>query len=538
MAVNSFSASQAINRQSVTSVSGSLSKNRVLVHDKDEYGDWQTSIELALSICRMLKKQGVNPKVVIEPTCGKGNFILAALQVFDGIEDVYGIEIYNPYLDDLRLKLREQSYLQKARVHLYNCDIFNFDFSEIKQAVAGREVLVLGNPPWVTNSKLGLISSRNLPKKSNFKKIKGIAAITGKGNFDIAEYIFNLITSVILGETGTVALLLKNSVIKNIVYEQRFGRYAVNRISQYAIDAKKEFGVSVSAALMCMTLGNLAVSTCQVRDFYTSQPVKEYGWVGESFVSDIALYCKYGCIDGHSPIEWWSGVKHDCSKVMELTCKNGKLINGFGDEVDVEEEMVYPLLKSSDVTGGEIYRTRKYILVPQKSINEDTSLLEHKMPKAYKYLNIYANLLDNRGSSIYKNKPRFCLFGIGQYSFKKYKVIVSGLYKHIRFSLVHSICDKPIMLDDTCYMLGFDGYKEAFITYRLLNSAPVQAFIGSLLFADAKRVVNKDLLMRVDLLKAASIVSYKDLGVSANDMEMYVSYLKTKFQSKQTTLLF
>ena len=56
MAVNSFSASQAINRQSVTSVSGSLSKNRVLVHDKDEYGDWQTSIELALSICRMLKK--------------------------------------------------------------------------------------------------------------------------------------------------------------------------------------------------------------------------------------------------------------------------------------------------------------------------------------------------------------------------------------------------------------------------------------------------------------------------------------------------
>ena len=108
---------------------------------------------------------------------------------------------------------------------------------------------------------------------------------------------------------------------------------------------------------------------------------------------------------------------------MELTCKNGKLINGFGDEVDVEEEMVYPLLKSSDVTGGEIYRTRKYILVPQKSINEDTSLLEHKMPKVYKYLNMYANLLDNRGSSIYKNKPRFCLFGIGQYSFKKYKVM-------------------------------------------------------------------------------------------------------------------
>ena len=536
MAVNSFSASQAINRQSVTSVSRPLPRSRGLMHDKDEYGDWQTSIELALSVCRMLKKQGVNPKVVIEPTCGKGNFILAALQVFGDIEDVYGIEIYNPYLDDLKLKLREQSCIQKARVHLYNCDIFNFDFSEIKQAVAGREVLVLGNPPWVTNSKLGLISSGNLPKKSNFKKTKGIAAITGKGNFDIAEYICNLVVGVVSGETGTVALLLKNSVIKNIVYEQRSGRYAVNSILQYAIDAKKEFGVSVSAALMCMTLGDLATTTCQVKDFYTLQPVKNYGWVGKNFVSDIALYHEYGGIDGHSPVEWWSGVKHDCSKVMELTRENGKLINGFGDEVDVEEEMVYPLLKSSDVTGGEISETRKYVVISQKSINEDTSLLEYKMPKAYKYLNTYANLLDNRGSSIYKNKPRFCLFGIGQYSFKKYKVAVSGLYKHIRFSLVHSICDRPVMLDDTCYMLGFDGYKEAFITYRLLNSAPVQAFIGSLLFADAKRVVNKDLLMRVDLLKAASIVSSKDLGVSVNDMEMYVSYLRTKFPPKQALL--
>ena len=56
---------------------------------KEEYGDWQTSMELALSVCRLLKEQGINPHVIVEPTCGKGHFILAALQTFDSIEDIY-----------------------------------------------------------------------------------------------------------------------------------------------------------------------------------------------------------------------------------------------------------------------------------------------------------------------------------------------------------------------------------------------------------------------------------------------------------------
>lgn len=536
MPMNSITAISAVDKRVAASMTRLLPQSCVEINRKDGYGDWQTSMELALSVCRLLKSLGVNPKVIIEPTCGKGHFILAALQVFDGIEDVYGIEIYNPYLDDLRYVLQKQSSLQNVRVHLYNCDIFDFDFSEIKQSIAGREVLVLGNPPWVTNSKLGLMHSDNLPKKSNFKKVKGIAAITGKGNFDIAEYICGLVFDCVSDEKSTVALLLKNSVIKNIVYEQRHGRYTVSCISQYIIDAKKEFGASVSAALLCMKRGNVAAKTCHVSDFYTLRSVRDYGWVAGNFVSDVALYDRYGYIDGISPLEWWSGVKHDCSKVMELTFKNGKLINGFGREVDVEDNIIYPLLKSSDITGNEISEVRKYVIVSQKSINEDTSLLKQTSPKAYGYLNEYAHLLDNRGSSIYKNRPRFCLFGIGQYSYKRYKVVVSGLYKHTSFSLVRSVNNKPVMLDDTCYMLGFDNYDEALFTQRLLNSAPVQAFIRSLLFDDAKRVINKDLLMRVDLLKAASIINPEDLGVSGDAMERYISFLKTKVKPKQSML--
>lgn len=47
---------------------------------KREYGDYQTPDSFALSVCEYLKeKRGINPAVVIEPTCGTGSFIKNSL---------------------------------------------------------------------------------------------------------------------------------------------------------------------------------------------------------------------------------------------------------------------------------------------------------------------------------------------------------------------------------------------------------------------------------------------------------------------------
>lgn len=107
---------------------------------REEYGDWQTNYPLALSICQMLKKQGCCPQVVIEPTCGKGNFILAALKTFESLEDVYGIEINVNYLAELKQKLTELKVSSKPHVHLLNENIFNIDFKDIKAAIRGKNI--------------------------------------------------------------------------------------------------------------------------------------------------------------------------------------------------------------------------------------------------------------------------------------------------------------------------------------------------------------------------------------------------------------
>lgn len=208
---------------------------------REDYGDWQTGYEFAKSVCLYLRSRGVNPDVIVEPTCGVGNFIVAAVDVFDRVERVYGVEIFQGYIHQTEQKLRE--YLDIGRIDgykLYNTNVFTFDFDEIVNENRNKNVLILGNPPWVTNSGLGKTNGTNLPGKSNINKTRGIEAITGKGNFDIAESICNLVIDAFAHHGNThVALLVKNSVVKNILYRQHFHPRYIQNIRQLSFDAKR-----------------------------------------------------------------------------------------------------------------------------------------------------------------------------------------------------------------------------------------------------------------------------------------------------------
>lgn len=68
---------------------------------KAEYGDFQTNQSLAIQITKKLKSDGLSPEIVIEPTCGKGNFILAVLNTFNRVKRIYGIEIQKNILGRL-----------------------------------------------------------------------------------------------------------------------------------------------------------------------------------------------------------------------------------------------------------------------------------------------------------------------------------------------------------------------------------------------------------------------------------------------------
>lgn len=485
-----------------------------------EYGDWQTNYELAKKVCNLLKDKGVNPYTLIEPTCGEGSFICAALETFDSISEIYAIEIYKPYIDIVSAKLSNYSNIN---IHIFHEDVFSFDFSSIYSM---NEILIIGNPPWITNSQLGELASNNLPPKTNFKNNKGLDAITGKGNFDIAEYILTMLLKTFSQTDGHIAMLVKNSVIKNIIEDQSINKYPISNICQYEFNSAKEFGAATSASLFYAKLNSEYEDFCDIFDLYTNKKKKRIGLIDNKIISNIDDYQHYQYIDGVSPLIWRSGIKHDCSKVMELNKYNSLYINGFNETIDLEPDYIYPLVKSSDIKDDVTLDTRKYVIITQKSTNDNTNSIAYTAPKTFKYLQNNSERLDNRKSSIYKNRPQYCIFGIGDYSFMPYKVIISALYKCTNFSIVGKIEDKPVMLDDTCYLLGFNKQSYAVITQKILNSPEVQGFIKSISFSDAKRSINKDLLMRIDIHKAAINIGYKKLEIEEAEYIEYLTFIK------------
>lgn len=475
-----------------------------------EYGDFQTNQSLANQVTKKLKKKGLSPKIVIEPTCGKGHFILATLNNFDNIEKIFGIEIQNKHIWQAKFNILNfflnNPDKKKPEVYLIHSSIFDFDYQTIKESIGEKELLIIGNPPWVTNSALSAMDSKNLPQKSNFKQYKGLDAMTGKGNFDIAEYITTDLLRNFGQYTGNMAFLIKNTVIKNIVYDIRKLKLPIANLQKQNIDSKKEFDVSVDAALFFCQLNKDTDYTCQESDFYSSKIKCDFGWHNNRFMSDLSKLSND--VDGISPFEWRQGIKHDCSKVMEIDVDNNLFHNKLGEYFSLEDDLVYPLLKSSDLKTTIANPTRKMTIVTQKFVGQDTSYIK-RFPQTFEYLNNHIDLFRMRKSSIYKGKCDFSIFGIGDYSFKPYKIAISGLYKTFHFCLVKPQNGKPVMLDDTCYFIGFDTLEQAEYIWNLLNTEIVENLLKSISFEDAKRMITKDILMRIDLKKVAEKKDYR-----------------------------
>jgi hypothetical protein len=504
-----------------------IEQNIVADIDRVEYGDFQTNIDLAIKITRLLLHQKNNPKVMVEPTCGKGNFIIASIKVFKGLENIYANEINKPYIWEAKFNILHH-YISnpsgsKPTINITHQNVFDIDFKEISAKHKSEEILVIGNPPWVTNSKLGSLNSYNLPIKSNFKNHNGLDAMTGKGNFDIGEFISLMMFDAFQTSKGAFAFLVKNAVIKNVIYDQKDRNYKISSLKRYGIDSKKEFNVSVEASLLMCQLNQSPAYQCE--EFILSDnsiKTGEFGWMGDKFVSNIEHYEISRDIDGTCPFEWRQGVKHDISAIMEFEKSMGSYVNNQIEKFDLEDDLVYGLLKSSDLKKMVINSTRKYTIITQKKVGEDTSGISRLYPMTYSYLSKNKGLFDSRKSSIYKNKPDFSIFGIGDYSFKPFKVAISGMYKNYCFNLILPQDEKPIMLDDTCYFIGFDDLEYAVYTLIMLNSHKTKALLESITFPDAKRTFTKDVLMRIDLTKIA-------LGLSMTELEKKLQYLYETF---------
>ena len=472
-----------------------------------QYGDFQTPPGLVNLILDNLGPIGKNWDRVLEPTCGKGNFISGILRTESSPKEIIGIELQDHYL------VQTQS-LCESGVSIIKGDIFTIDLVKDLHWKSNGPLLVIGNPPWVTNSEMGLIKGSNVPCKSNFKGLRGIEAITGASNFDITEFIWMKLLTELSEIDATIALLCKASVARKILYYARQNNISISNASMHKIDAKKWFDVAVDACLFILETSH-SKSNYDMKIYSSlesSSPEQTIGFVGNHLISNIHKYKSLAFIEGSSPIEWRQGIKHDAASVLELSHVNNKWCNATGEIVDVENDYIYPLVKGADVQfHQDTSSIKRSVIVPQKIVNQETLYLERLAPKLWKYLNSHKEMFIKRKSTIYKGKPPFSIFGVGEYSFSQYKVIVSGFYKKPKFIPVGLQGSKPVLCDDTCYLIPCKSSIQAATVAAILNHKLTQEFLDCIVFKENKRPITKAALKRIDLTVLAKRIAVDEV---------------------------
>src|SRR5438552_844109 len=92
----------------------------------EEFGDFQTPPSLARQVCKVLAAKDLSPASVVEPTCGAGSFVLAALDQFPGVRQALGVEINPDHVSRLRAALRTRP--DAAKVRFVQGDFFALDW--------------------------------------------------------------------------------------------------------------------------------------------------------------------------------------------------------------------------------------------------------------------------------------------------------------------------------------------------------------------------------------------------------------------------
>lgn len=470
-----------------------------------EFGDFQTPDALAGQATTLLRALDVRASSIIEPTCGRGSFLHAAVKSFGEAKVAVGFEINPVHLD-----LAKSRVLEQAELHL--SDFFQVDWdNELKNLQ--EPILIIGNPPWVTSSELGSLSSANLPSKTNLSGHRGIDAITGKSNFDISEWMLLSYLDWLEGKHGTIAVLCKTAVARKILAAAWKRAYPITSAYMFQIDALAHFGAAVDACFFVLKVGAHGPQECALfADLTPDFPINSIGNRQGLIATDLSLFKKWEQLlaTGASHYNWRSGIKHDCSNVMELSIAQDHWRNGLHEEVRIEDTYVYPMYKSSDVGNGRT-EIRRSLIVTQRCVGENTQKIESIAPRTWEYLLSHAESLDSRGSSIYRRNPRFAIFGVGEYSFAPWKVAISGFYKRLNFVAVGSAGEKPIMLDDTINFLPCYSEREAMFIRDLLNSEPAREFLQSMITWSDKRPITIELLRRLSIQRLARVLGQSDL---------------------------
>ncbi len=354
-----------------------------------DLGDFQTPPELVAAVLDTLGPIGARWPRVLEPTCGQGHFLAGLLEHASPPCEIQAIEIQPAHCRAAGERVARFGD-RGGGVTITCADLFRLDLGRDLRWRRGGPLLVVGNPPWVTNAELGSLAGAQTPPKSNVKGLSGLEARTGASNFDVAEAVWLKLARDLAAEAPTIAMLCKTSVARSILQFAHRAGLPIADATIHRIDAPRWFRAAVDACWFRVTLakadtvgGGDGYRTIPVYPALESgEPAAVMGFARGWLIADRATHHRCAFADGNCPVTWRQGLKHDAAAVMELSIDagTGQLQDRTGQTVDVEAEFVYPLLKGADLKRPRADRPSRAVLVTQQRIGDDTTWLAELRP--------------------------------------------------------------------------------------------------------------------------------------------------------------
>jgi hypothetical protein len=153
-------------------------------------------------------------------------------------------------------------------------------------------------------------------------------------------------------------------------------------------------------------------------------------------------------------------------------------------QASVESELVYPLLRGSDVNRWRAVPEAHIILTHEKGKRLNAipiKKMQETYPKTYSYLKKHESILKARKSGVVRSLMEqglfYSIFALGDYTFAPWKVVWPWISSRVRAAVVGSHEGKTVMPEHNTSFVSFDSRQEADYFCAAFNSAPCEATI-------------------------------------------------------------
>jgi hypothetical protein len=389
--------------------------------------------------------------------------------------------------------------------------------------------IIAGNPPWINWESLPESyrdSTKNLWEHYGLFTLGGQAARLGGGKKDIAMLFTYVASDKYLKHGGILGFLITQSVFKTKGAADGFRRFAAgetrlkvlrvhdlvslkpfegaaNRTSMIVLQKGEATTYPVSYVLwqksgpaIQMNASLSEVYSGTTRHQLLAQPIVPSAprspWLNALPASLDAL----SKVLGVSRYEGYEGANTGGAngvfwiKVLQRWGENHVVIENESDvgkrkfrrvQAQIEDELVYPLLRGRDILDWGVKPSTWIILAqdPSTRVGIPLSRMRTKLPKTLGYLSEFKDELLSRKSSSIDKDPFYSMFGVGNYTLKKWKVVWAREAGRIEAAVCSTKTDstlgsKTIIPDQTVMFIPFDTEDEAHFVCAILNSSPIR----------------------------------------------------------------